>query len=134
MCKSSKLSVFLVRACSHFGQIRCRQTKAKCEISPDNSSCVKCLRERRDCVFTAERSAKKRKYSFIDVRLLTIQEQRELISFQSSALEQANGKQSGSTTTVQSPVIVEDKATTRSNGTERQREPLQRRGTDTGYE
>ena len=40
---------------------RCRNTKAKCEISPDTTSCVKCVRERRECTFAPERSAKRQK-------------------------------------------------------------------------
>ncbi|KPI45661.1 Transcriptional activator ARO80 [Cyphellophora attinorum] len=97
---------------SYMACIRCRQTKAKCEISPDSASCVKCLRERRECVFTAERSTKKRKYS--------------------GSLGHINGKHSVSTTSASSPVQPEDLAPPRSDP--RQNQAARRETGGSGYE
>ncbi|KAL2070138.1 hypothetical protein VTL71DRAFT_14818 [Oculimacula yallundae] len=52
--------------------VRCRQSKAKCELPPgvpvgvpsrEPGPCVKCMRERRQCEFTATRSHKRQKTS-----------------------------------------------------------------------
>lgn len=101
---------------SYMACIRCRQTKAKCEISPDSSSCVKCLRERRECVFTAERSTKKRKYSLAD----------------GGSLGHINGRRSTSTTSVSSPVKAEDVQPPRSEP--RPSQPNRRETGGSGYE
>lgn len=37
----------------------CRQHKAKCEASTSSSACMKCLREKRQCVFPLQRSTKR---------------------------------------------------------------------------
>lgn len=98
-------------------QIRCRQTKAKCEISADSSACVKCLRERRECVFTAERSTKKRKFSFVDVGASTPRCS-QLTPSQGNLLQP--GQVSNSTTSVSSPVKQDQtQQATRTNGNDR---------------
>lgn len=40
--------------------IPCRKTKARCELAADSEPCIKCKRELKECVFTAERSTKRR--------------------------------------------------------------------------
>jgi Fungal Zn(2)-Cys(6) binuclear cluster domain len=39
----------------------CRRTKAKCEVPDEGGPCFKCRREQRECLFSAERSSKKRR-------------------------------------------------------------------------
>lgn len=39
----------------------CRKNKAKCEIESAATSCLRCQREQKDCVFPAQRSTKRAK-------------------------------------------------------------------------
>lgn len=128
MCKlyaepAEKLSLIV-------GKIRCRQTKAKCEISAESAACVKCLRERRECVFTAERSTKKRKYSFVDVGA-PIADGSSLMQWQGQALQAG----SNSTTSVSSPIKQDSlHLAPRPNGTERPPLPTRGNNSKEGYE
>lgn len=41
----------------------CRRTKVRCEVEEGGTSCSRCVRERRQCLFPAQRSAKRTKAS-----------------------------------------------------------------------
>ncbi|KAK5947786.1 hypothetical protein OHC33_011181 [Knufia fluminis] len=41
----------------------CRKNKAKCDLDPSATSCLRCLREHKECIFPAERSTKRAKFS-----------------------------------------------------------------------